>query len=116
MKQSFHLELESVTVTAKIPVTLKGVKLDAECEYSAEEMQAEGSIFCQVIDQLSQKLSWLKPFIEKEIDISIRNKEMLSRDLEKQIQDGIIRAYGPNGWSILHQQQNTCKHKRDKKH
>ena len=118
MKQSFHFEMESVTVTAaKIPVTLKGIKLHAEAEYSAEEMQAEGAVINSVIDQLADKFGWLKPLIEREIQISIHNKELLSKDLEKQIQDGTTRAYGPRGWSVrtsdLHD-RNSCKC--DKKH
>ena len=120
MKQSFNFAIEAVTVQAgKFPVTIKGVNINAECEYNAEEMTAEGSVFCQVIDQLAGKFGWLKPLIEREVNISIRNKEMLSKDLEKQIQEGTCRAYGPNGWSVrtndLHDSQaNSCK--RDKKH
>ena len=101
MKQSVNFEIESVTVQAgKFPVTIKGVKLSAEAEYSAEEMQAEGSVFCQIIEQLTDKFGWLRPLLEKEIQISIHNRELLSKDLEKQIQTGTTRAYGPNGWSV----------------
>ena len=101
MKQSFHFNIEAVSVTAgKFPITLKGVEVAAECEYSAEEMTAEGAVVNSVIDQISQKLSWLRPLIEKELQINIRNKEMLSKDLEKQISEGTCRAYGPNGWSV----------------
>ena len=115
MKQSFNFAIEAVTVQAgKFPVTIKGVNINAECEYNAEEMQAEGSVFCQAIDQISQKLSWLKPLIEKELQINIRNKEMLSKDLERQISEGTCRAYGPNGWSV--RTSDLHDHKCDKKH
>ena len=120
MKQSFHFNIESVSVTVgKFPIALKGIGVDAECEYSAEEITSEGAVINSVIDQLADKFGWLKPLIEREVNISIRNKEMLSKDLEKQIQEGTCRAYGPNGWSIrtsdLHDSQaNSCK--RDKKH
>ena len=118
MKQFFSFEMESVTITAaKIPVTLKGIKLHTEAEYSAEEMQAEGVVVGQIIDQLADKFGLLKPLIEKELQINIRNKEMLSKDLEKQISEGTCRAYGPNGWSVrtsdLHDHKPS---KCDKKH
>ena len=120
MKQSFHFNIEAVSVTVgKFPITLKGIGVDAECEYSAEEMTSEGAVVNSVIDQLSEKLGWIRPLIEKEININIRNKDLLSRDLEKQIAEGTTRAYGPNGWSVrnsdLHgQQTKACKC--DKKH
>ena len=120
MKQSVNFAIEAVTIQAgKFPVTIKGLNLTAECEYDSEEMQAEGAVVGQIIDQLADKFGWIKPLIEREIQISIHNREMLSRDLEKQIAEGTTRAYGPNGWSVrnsdLHgHQPKACKC--DKKH
>ena len=118
MKQSVSFEVETITLQArKFPVSLKGIKFNAECEYSTEEMATEGTVINSVIDQLADKFGWLKPLIEREIQISLKNHEMLSKDLEKQIQEGTTRAYGPRGWSVrtsdLHD-HNSCK--RDKKH
>ena len=118
MKQSFHFNIEAASVTVgKFPITLKGIGVDAECEYSADEMQAEGAVVNSVIDQLSEKLGWIRPLIEKEVNISIHNRNLLSRDLEKQIAEGTTRAYGPRGWSVrtsdLHD-HTSCKC--DKKH
>lgn len=57
MKHNFNFEVETLTFQAgKFPVSLKGIKISAEAEYSAEEIQAEGSVFCQVIDQMAEKL------------------------------------------------------------
>ena len=99
MKQSFNFDVESVTITAaKIPVTLKGIKISAECECDPEEIAAAGSVISQTIEQLAEKFGWLKPLIEKEINISIHNRELLSKDFEKKIAEGKAGAYGPNGW------------------
>ena len=118
MQHSFDFEVEAITVNAaKIPVTLKGIRLHAEAEYSSEEMATEGSIVNQIIDQLADKFGWLKPLIEKEINIQIKNHEMLSKDLEKQISEGTCRAYGPNGWSVRTSDLHDSKpSKCDKKH
>lgn len=118
MKQSFHFNIEAVSVTAgKFPITLKGIRVDAEAEYSAEEMQTEGAVINSVIDQLADKFGWLKPLLEREIQISIHNREMLSKDLEKQIAEGTCRAYGPRGWSVRTSDLHDSKPcKCDKKH
>ena len=101
MKQNLTISIESINVTVnKIPVSVKDINLGASCEYTPEEMSAEGSVMCQVIDQLAEKLSWLKPMIERKINIELHNDELFSKDLEKQIQEGTTRAYGPHGWSV----------------
>ena len=115
MKHSFKI---SGDISYKA-ITIKNFNLEAECEYSAEEMKTEGDVFSNVIDTLCEKFSWLAPLAKRTIELEIHNKELLSRDLEKQIQEGTTRAYGPNGWSVrnadLHgQQTKACKC--DKKH
>ena len=107
MKQNFTITIESINVTSKIPVTLKGINLSASCEYTSEEMQAEGSVFCQVIDQLSEKLSWLKPLIERKINIELHNDDLLSKDFEKKISEGKAGSYGPNGWFVSNESTST---------
>ena len=61
-------------------------------------MAAEGAIVNQVIDKLADKFGWLKPLIEKKIEIDLHNDELLSKDFEKKIEQGTQGAYGPNGW------------------
>ena len=99
MKQSVNFEVESITVAAaKIPVTLKGIRIHAECEYNSEEMAAKGTVVNSVIEQISQKLGWLKPLAEKALQIKIKNMEILSENFQQKVAEGTQGAYGPNGW------------------
>lgn len=103
MKHSFKLTGD---VSYK-SISIKNFNLEAECEYSAEEMKAEGDVFSNVIDTLYNKFEWLVPLAKKTIEIEIHNKELLSKDLEKQINNGTTRAYGPRGWSIRPEEGTT---------
>ena len=109
MKQNFTITIESINVTVeKVPVSLKGINIGASCEYTPEEMAVEGgSVVGQVIDQLSEKLGWLKPLVERKIQLELHNDEILSKDFEKRVSEGTQGAYGPNGWFANHETHTT---------
>ena len=99
MKQSARVTIESITFTvANFPVSIKGVSAEANCEYNADEMSVESSAVCQVVNQISEKLGWLKPIAEKALQIKIQNLEILSENFKKKVAEGTQGAYGPNGW------------------
>lgn len=104
MKHSLSINVESVSVSK---VTLKGIHVDATAEYEADEMRAEGDVFDQVITTLCDKFGWLKPLVQKRIEIDIDKAEMLAESLRKQIEEGKCEAYGPNGWSVKHDTVTT---------
>ena len=100
MKQSLNVTLESINIGK---ITLKGIHVEASCEYAEEEMRAEADVFSQCIETISKEFGWYFELAKRGLEIELRNKEMLSKSLEKQIANGTCEAYGPRGWSIRHE-------------
>lgn len=97
MKHTCEITVESINVKF---VTLKGIKVSASAEYNAEEMREEGNVFSQVVETLTEKFDWLAKLGRQFLEIDLKNKELLSESLKKQIADGKIEAFGPHGWTI----------------